>query len=184
MCKQTRIRVMLLMAAAGMLFALARGMPAQGKASSEYEVKAAFLLNFAQFIEWPQGTFASNDSPIVVGVLGTDPFGEVLEATFADALAQGRRLVVRRGRNVDDLRDCNMLFVSQSESDRQSEILASVRDSSMVTVSETKDFARRGGIINFYFEGNKVRFEINPGAAERKGLKLSSQLLKRARIVD
>jgi hypothetical protein len=151
---------------------------------TEYQVKAAFVLNFAQFIEWPQGSFASADSPILVGVLGKDPFGDALEATFAEATAQGRRLVVRRGGHVDEMRDCHLLFISASERDRHSEVLAALKDVSVVTISETEGFARRGGIINFYFEGKKVRFEINPGAAQRKHLKISSQLLKRAKIVD
>jgi hypothetical protein len=153
-------------------------------ALTEYQVKAAFLVNFAQFIEWPDGTFTAADSPIVVGVLGEDPFGDTLEKTFADVSAQGRRLVVRRGSVADDMRSCQLLFVSRSERDRTAEILATMKDLSIVTVSEIPDFARRGGIINFYIENKKVRFEINAGAAERKQLKISSQLLKRARVVD
>jgi hypothetical protein len=151
---------------------------------SQWQVKAAFILNFAQFIDWPEGTFADRDSPIVVGVLGDDPFEGALEQTFADASAQSRRLVVQHGRVADDMRNCNILFISPNERDRQSEILASLKDVNVVTISETPDFARRGGVINFYIDHSKVRFEINPTAAERKRLKISSQLLKRAKIVE
>ena len=156
---------------------------AQGQ-SGEYHVKAAFLLNFAQFIEWPVEAFADAQSPIVVGVLGDDPFGSTLEEVFREASAQGRPLIIQRSRHVDDLRQAHLIFISRSERDRISEVVAGLKDVSAATVSEIPEFARRGGVINFYLDGKKVRFEINPGAAERKRLKISSQLLKRARIVD
>jgi hypothetical protein len=157
---------------------------AQASPSDEYQIKAACLLNFAQFIEWPAASFAAPDAPIVVGVLGDDPFGTALEDTFQDESIQGRKLVVKRSHRVEDLKTCHMLFISNSEKDRLTEILASLGDASIVTVSEMDQFTQRGGIINFYLDHNKVRFEINTDAAQRKGLKISSQLLKRAKIVS
>jgi hypothetical protein len=151
---------------------------------SEYQVKAAFLLNFAQFIEWPAGAFSDGSAPIAIGVLGDDPFGDILESTLAGESAQGRPLVVKRSKQVEDLKDCHLLFISSSEKDHVTEILQSVKDSSAVTVSEFEGFGRRGGIINFVLDNKKVRFEINSTAARNKKLKISSQLLKRAKLVD
>jgi hypothetical protein len=157
---------------------------AQASLSDEYQIKAACLLNFAQFIEWPAASFAAPDAPIVVGVLGDDPFGTALEDTFQDESIQGRKLVVKRSRHVEDLKACHMLFISKSEKDRLTDILQSLGGASIVTVGEMDEFTQRGGIINFYLDHNKVRFEINTDAAQRKGLKISSQLLKRAKIVS
>jgi hypothetical protein len=151
--------------------------------SKEYQVKAACLLNFAQFIQWPEAAFAGSKSPVVVGVLGEDPFGTVLEQTFADEMIEGHKLVVKRSTNVEEMKSCHLIFISRSEKDRVSGILSSLNDASVVTVGEFEKFAHRGGVINFYLESNKVRFEINADAAKKKQLKISSQLLKRARIV-
>jgi hypothetical protein len=151
--------------------------------SKEYQVKAACLLNFAQFIQWPPAAFSDPGSPVIVGVFGEDPFGAALEQTFKDESIQGRALVVKRSRQIDDLKTCHLLFISKSEKDRVTEILSSLNNASVVTIGEIDGFAARGGIINFYLDSNKVRFEINVDAAEHKGIKVSSQLLKRAKIV-
>jgi hypothetical protein len=156
---------------------------AHAASSREYQIKAACLLNFAQFIEWPAAAFAKPDSPIIVGVLGDDPFGDALESTFRDESIQGRALLVRRARDLDDLKFCHLLFISKSEKARLTEILSGSIDTPAVTVGEIDEFAQRGGIINFYIDNAKIRFEVNPDAAQRKGLKIGSQLLKRARIV-
>ena len=151
--------------------------------SKEYQIKAACLLNFARFIQWPEATFAGPAAPIVVGVLGDDPFGEVLEQTFQGESVDGRLFVIKRSRQVEELKKCHMLFVSRSEKDRVPGILAALGTASVVTVGEIDGFASRGGILNFYVEGGKTRFEINANAAKRNGLPISSQLLKRAKIV-
>jgi len=151
--------------------------------SKEYEVKAAFLLNFAQFIQWPAASFPRPDTPFIIGVLGEDPFGAALEQTFQDESVQGRKFVIRRSRRVADMKGCHLVFISKSEKEQIAQILPSLDEPGLVTVSEVDDFVERGGVINFYIDKNKVRFEINLRAAERKGLKISAQLLKRARIV-
>jgi hypothetical protein len=160
-----------------------RTVRAQAAPSKEYQIKAACLLNFARFIQWPKSTFAEPSAPIVVGVLGDDPFGEVLEQTFHDESVEGRRFVIKRSRQVEELKTCHLLFVSRSEKDRVPGILATLGTASVVTVGEIDGFAGRGGILNFYVESGKIRFEINAEAAERGGLTISSQLLKRAKIV-
>jgi hypothetical protein len=162
---------------------VAREAAAQAAPSKEYQIKAACLLNFIQFIEWPAGSFAQAEAPIVVGVLGEDPFGEVLDYTFRDESVQGRRLVIKRSRQVEELKSCQLVFVCKSEKQRLAEVLAQLGDASVVTVGEVDEFARAGGIVNFYIESAKIRFEVNAETAQRKGLKIGSQLLKRARIV-
>lgn len=156
---------------------------AQAAASKEYQIKAACLLNFIQFIEWPPAAFAEPASPLIVGVLGEDPFGDALEQTFQDEPMQGRPVVVKRSRQFDDLKNCHLLFIGRSEKEHLAEILKVTSAFSTLTVSETDGFAQSGGIINFYIDGGKIRFEINPDAAQRSGLKVGSQLLKRARII-
>jgi len=173
----------LLILAAGWIMIGPPQSPAHAATSREYQIKAACLLNFAQFIEWPAAAFAKPDSPIIVGVLGDDPFGDALESTFRDESIHGRPLVVRRSRELDDLKSCHLLFISKSEKSRLTEILSGSGDTTAVTVGEIDEFAQRGGIINFYIDNAKIRFEVNPDAAQRKGLKIGSQLLKRARIV-
>jgi hypothetical protein len=157
---------------------------AQPSASKEYQVKAALLLNFAQFIQWPAAAFSAPDAPIVVGVLGDDPFGGALEQTFQDESIGSRKLLVKRSRRIDDLKSCQMLFVAASEKDRLPAILKETAGAAILTVGETDQFAQQGGIVNFYLESGRVRFEINLDAAERSGLKISSQLLKRAKVLS
>jgi YfiR/HmsC-like len=153
-------------------------------ASTEYQVKAALILNFAEFIEWPASEFPDARAPILVGVLGDDPFGDALEMTFQGETAQGRSFVVKRSQQLDDLRNCHLLFVSKSEKDRQADILSSLNGRSIVTIGESDGFAQQGGVINFYIENNRVHFEINLDAAQHKSLRINSQLLKRGKIVE
>jgi hypothetical protein len=151
--------------------------------SREYQIKAAFLLNFAQFIQWPANAFATPDAPFVIGVLGDDPFRAALDQTVEGETVRSRKIVLRRGRTADELKDCQMIFLGKSEEAHMREVLLKLGKSPVLTISEIRGFARRGGIIDFYPEGGKVRFEINPGAAEERGLKINSQLLSLGRIV-
>jgi len=149
----------------------------------EYEVKAAFLFNFAKFVEWPADAFDDPKSPIVVGILGDDPFGSIIEKTVAGKTVREKEFVIKRSRRIEDVERCHILFVSSSEEARLREILDKVKNSNVLTVGDTEGFAGRGGIINLTKEQNKVRFEINVDAAKRAGLKISSKLLKLAKVV-
>lgn len=173
-----------LLLASALIFAL---MPApvraQAAASREYQVKAVFLFNFLQFVEWPAEAFSDPTAPLRIGVLGDDPFGPALDEAIKGETVQGRRLVVRRSQRLEDLQDCQLLFISKSENRRAGEILSRLGDRPVLTVSEINGFARQGGVIAFYPEGKKVRFEINPATARHAGLKLSSQLLGLGRVV-
>jgi len=152
-------------------------------ADTEHQVKAAFLFNFAQFIEWPPSAFTNTNAPICIGILGADPFGESLDATVRDETIHGRTLVVRSSRKIEDLKDCQMIFISRSEKKNLDEIFAALKGKPVLTVGETEGFAERGGGINFYRDGNKVRFEINPAVTRQNGLRVSSELLSLGKIV-
>lgn len=152
--------------------------------SREYQVKAAFLYNFVQFVEWPPNTFENAESPFRIGILGEDPFGPALDQIVRGESIHGHRIEIVRSRHVQELEHCQMIFISRSDRGRLAEILQRLGGRQILTASEVPGFAARGGIINFYLEGNKVRFEINPSAARREGLKISSQLLNLGRIVE
>jgi hypothetical protein len=149
----------------------------------EYQVKAAFLYNFALFVEWPAGTFPTADAPLIIGVLGEDPFGGDLVATMKGEKAGSRSLVIRHHQRVEDIQQCHILFVSQSESARLEQIFASLKGRSILTVGEVEGFSSRGGMIRLVTESSKVRMRINVDAAKRAGLTISSKLLRPAQIV-
>jgi len=153
---------------------------AQDTSASEYRVKAAFLYNFAKFVEWPVG---APSGPIKIGILGKDPFGSTLDNTVKGKTANGRTLVIKRLKRTQDARSCHIVFVSESEKARITEILATIKGAPVLMVGDVERFAHRGGTVNFYLEQNKVRFEINVEAADKAGLKISSKLLSLARIV-
>jgi hypothetical protein len=147
----------------------------------EYAVKAAFLYHFAHFVEWSAAR--TNATTVTIGVLGKDPFGELLDNAVLGKTVAGRRVTVRRFTTIDDLQPCDILFVSSSEAARLPEVLARLGKSPVLTVGEADRFARRGGMIGFFFEDSRVRLEVNVGAADAAGLRISSKLLSVARLV-
>ena len=152
-------------------------------APSEYELKAAFLLNFASYVEWPSRVAADSGGAFVIGVCGDDPFGDLLDQTVVGKTINGRKVEVKRFSSIRDLKPCHVLFISSSEEGRTGRILSATKDWHVLIVGETDGFARKGGIVGFFIEDKKVRFEINPDEAHRSGLKISSKLLKLARVV-
>ena len=159
------------------------GSRAQETTFSEYEVKAAWLLNFARFVNWPTNTFQSLESPIVVGVAGKDPFGRLLEKAFAGKTVKGRSLVVRHPTTDQELRQCHIVFVSNSERRRLREILEKLGNHAVLTVGESEDFLDQGGVVNFVLKEKSIRFEINVQAAKSAGLRMEANLLKIATSV-
>ncbi len=156
--------------------------------SSEYLIKAGFIYNFAKFVEWPSAAFSQADSPIVIGVLGTDPFGNMLDRIVEDKKIGTRGFAVKRFKwgkdlNLKDLKDCKILFISASEKAHIDEIVQSVKGLPILTVGETPGFAERGGVIRFTLEDNRVRFEVNVDAAHQADLNISSRLLTLAKII-
>ncbi|MGH9774943.1 MAG: YfiR family protein [Candidatus Acidiferrales bacterium] len=156
---------------------------AQSEDVSEYQVKAAFLYNFAKFVDWPSDAFVSDTAPINLCVIGQDPFGDALDDAVRDKSIGRHKLVIRRTKKLDDEKACQIIFLSDSESKRLPEVLRSVSGASTLLVGERQAFAEQGGVIAFLLEDNKVRFAINVDAAERARLKISSKLLALATIV-
>jgi hypothetical protein len=146
----------------------------------EYEVKAAFLLNFAKLTEWPDAAFERPDSPIRVCVAGSNPFGRALAQTFQNETAGGRPLEARVIATPAQASGCHMVFVPRRHS-RAARDLIRAATPAAVTVGESDDFLTQGGAINFFIERGRVRFDINQQSAEQRGVRFSSQLLRLAR---
>jgi len=149
----------------------------------EYQVKAAYLFNFLKFVEYPGESFADPLAPIVIGVVGDDPFGNALPQVVIGKTVQGRDLVIHVYRSGEDLRGAHILFISASERKRLPTILASLHGSSVLAVSDASGFLDAGGMIQFLNENDRVRFAINTDATSRAKLKVSSKLLSLARPV-
>ena len=156
---------------------------AQSKGPTEYEIKAAFLYNFAKFVEWPPSAFSDPRQSLVVCVFGRDPFGHALEDALSGKSIGNRPVTLGRARQLADLAGCHVVFVSAAESPRLMEITNGLHGHSVLLVGETEGFASAGGTIQFVLDQNRVRFAINPDAANRAGLKISSRLLALATIV-
>ncbi len=155
--------------------------------SSEYLIKAGFIYNFAKFVEWPAAAFAQPDSPIVIGILGTDPFGSLIDRIVENKKIGARGFVVKRlkwGTDLKDLKECKILFVGASEKAHLDDLVQIVKSLPILTVGETPGFAERGGVIRFVLEDNRVRFEINVEAARQADLTISSRLLTLAKIIQ
>ncbi len=160
-----------------LLLASASGHAQEGQ-PSEYQVKAAFVYHFAQLVSWPPSAFAEPKSPMVIGVLGENPFGNLLESSVRGKTINGHPLTVREVRSPAEATNrCHVLFISSSEKRRLGEIFTGLQGSSLLTVGETDRFTEMGGMINFIREGTKIRFQINDTAARSAGLKVSSKLL-------
>lgn len=149
----------------------------------EYDVKAVYLLNFGKFVTWPGQGDKQADSTFPVCVLGQDPFGHALDNTLTGEKLAGLNVVARRIEKPQEAIGCRILFISRPESSHPGAILEALRDAPVLTVGDSPDFARRGGMIQFVLQGDRVRFTVNLNAASRAGLKLSSQLLKVASSV-
>jgi len=155
-----------------------------GGEATEYEVKAAFLYHFAQLVEWPNPL--ASDRPFVVALVGADPFGPVLDDVIGAQQVRGRTVRIERYRSVEALpASPQILFVGMSDGSELQRVLDAVARTPVLTIGELDRFAERGGMIGFRLtRAGRVTFDINRTAAERVGLKLSSQLLKLARIVE
>ena len=155
---------------------------AQPAFDREYQIKAAVLYNALKFVEWPAEVLSEASPTITICVLGEDPFGVALDSIRGKVI-KGRTLEIRRLEGAQDPGGCQVLFISSSEKTRLAQIMQSLKDLRILTVSETKQFAELGGIINLTIEKNNIRFAINVDSAERAGLKVSSELLKLATVV-
>jgi len=156
---------------------------AESVLTGEIQVKAAFLFKFVKFIEWPSESFADPDAPICIGIIGEEPLKKVLEDAVLGEIIHGRKLVVQYFRTIEDIKQCQLLFISRSEKGRLAEIISSLDRQPILTVSDIEGFPRNGGAIRLYLEDKKFRFEINPTVAQDHKVKISAQLLQLAKIV-
>ena len=180
---QDAVRRVLLIACA-LSLSLSAAVGVHAAPTPEYLIKAAYLYNFALFVGWPADAFSTPDAPIVIGIVGADPFDQALDRTVQNKRINRRPIVVRRLNWGSDLRQCHMLFISASEAAKAADMPARLEGLPILVVGESSDFARRGGTINFTLDDNKIRFEVNLDAAKKSRLDISAKLLNVAtRIV-
>lgn len=161
-------------------FAFPRCGAAQDAPPTEYQIKAAFLFNFAKFVEWPPQAFPEPASPLVIGILGANVFGDNLEHTIQNKTINNHPLQFKTFDRVSEVTNCQVLFISASEESRFNNIIETLHGLNVLTVSESNHFLEAGGMVNFVLENNRVRFQINNQAAQKAGLKISSKLLSLA----
>lgn len=150
--------------------------------AGEYELKAVFLFNFAQFVEWPASAFSGNESPLIIGVLGTDPFGNYLNEVVKGEKIGMRPLEVRRFLPGEQIDSCHVLYISKSEQSTLSSVLEMLRTRPILTVGEAEDFTLHGGMIQFVSVGHNIRLKINLHTARQHMVEISSKLLS-SRVV-
>jgi len=156
---------------------------AQSAATKEYQLKAVFLFNFAQFVEWPTNAFPEAQAPLVIGVMGENPFGTYLDEIVRGEEVNKHPLTIQHYRRAEEIKTCHILFISQSEMGRLDQILASLKGRNILTVGDAESFAQRGGMIRFVTEKNKIRLKINLETVKAAALTISSKVLRAAEIV-
>ena len=193
------VSIITLISILGVLW-LATPTSAYSTSSHEYEIKAAFLYNFMKFVGWPQEKTGDANEPIILGIIGKDPFGKAANSIEGKKVGQ-RDVVVRQFKSLmelkehfepneselnqlaQSLRKCHLLFVCSSERDLFRDIIGMVKSSAVLTVGDTDGFLESGGIINFLVEESKIRFEINLVSAKKAKIDIRSQLLRLAKRV-
>jgi hypothetical protein len=154
----------------------------QNVPSREEQVKAAMLYNFVQFVEWPADAFAASDSPLIIGVMNPNPFGDVLDQLVRGKSVNSHPIIIRHCNSADEIQGCHALFVPAARESDLNSIFRKIADKPVLSVGESDAFPWAGGIMRFYTEDNKIRFEVNVDAAVRARLTISSKLMKLARI--
>jgi hypothetical protein len=156
----------------------------QPLSNKEYEIKAAFLFNFTQFVEWPEHSFPVAKSPFIIGILGEDPFGSVLEEIVAGEKVKGHPVIIQHYYSAHDFRNCQILYVAAESQELFRNCLNKVNEQNVLTVSDIPDFTDSGGMIEFILENKKIRLRINLDRARNAGLSIDSRLLRLAQIVS
>jgi hypothetical protein len=157
---------------------------AQAPVKREYQIKAAFLFNFCQFVEWPPDAFASAEAPFVIGVYGNNPFGHYLEETVAGEDVNGHPVVVKYFNSVDNVDSCQILFVSAHEKSECEQVLSALKGKAVLTIGDAPYFLAQNGMIKFFTRNNSIKFQINLEETKTAGLVLSSKLLRLAEIYE
>ncbi len=159
------------------------GLYGQSKLPDDDQVKAVFLYNFSQFVEWPPTAFQDGDAPLVIGIAGEDPFGKYLEEVIDGEEIKGRPFTIRRFGPEEEVNGCHILFVNLSSPDQTIEMITSLKGQSTLTVSDQAGFLDAGGMIQFISAEDKILFQINQEASSAADLKISSKLLRLAEVV-
>src|ERR1051326_63931 len=155
-----------------------------GEPAEDLETKARFLVNFAQFTEWPSTAFASNKAPLIIGILGADPFGKHLDKLAQNELVRGHHVRISRYRKVEEIKTCHILYISESEGPRLDRIIRTMKEKPVLTVSEIENSETRGVLIRMGTENKKISLAINPRSAKAAHLTLKSKLLRLGQIVE
>ena len=166
------------------VFAMSMICPSQQESLPEYQVKAVFLYNFAQFVEWPPHAFAEGNAPLIIGILGSDPFGNYIDEIIKGENVNGHPLIVKRCQTIDEIKTCHILFIGSNEKDRVKLICEKLKSRNILTVGDVPNFAKQGGMVRFFIEDNKTKIRINLEAAKKEDLSISSKLLRLAEIVN
>lgn len=157
---------------------------AQHPISKEYQVKAVFLYNFTQFVQWPTSAFPSEDFPMIIGILGVDPFGSYIDDLTKGELVGTHPVTVVRYRSAQEISECHILYVNLKDKDGIRRALADLKVKPVLTVSDADSFTRNGGIIKFMNEFGRIRLQINTDIATGAELVISSKLLRLSEIVS
>lgn len=179
---RTRILLFILPTLAALFLLVAPGVAADSRTKTEYMVKAAYLYNFLDFVEWPYEPVADIQKPYHICILGKNPFSGITEK-MTDKRIRHRKVAVHSISSVEELKECHLLYISASERDALPQILHALKSKSVLTVSDMQNFVNQGGMIGFVNQSGTIRFEINTKAAQQTGLTISSYLLKLARII-
>ncbi len=156
---------------------------AQTPVAVEYQLKAAFLFNFTKFVEWPADVYSSDQDPFVIGILGGNPFGSFLEDVAAGEKVNGHPLVISYFKNTNEIKRCQILFINKTGQYNVSDILSDLKGKSVLTVGDTPDFLKLGGMVRFFINAsNKVQLQLNPDIAKTVRLQISSKLLRLTEI--
>lgn len=156
---------------------------AEQQKPGEYQIKATYLYNFINFIDWPPESHFNSNPSINLCIFGDDPFGDDID-DIRNEIVKGKKLKIKSCSSLDKLKSCDILFIPASEKKHFEQILNSIRKSNVLTVSDTEELIHQGAVISFFVEHKKVRFAVNIKAARRSGLKISAKLLKLAKIVS
>jgi hypothetical protein len=154
----------------------------QTPVTREYQLKAVFLFNFTQFVEWPASSFSTDQSPLVIGILGKDPFGAALPEIVSGEKVNGHTVTVQYYNNTEEIKTCHILFINLAEPKKMERVVESLKGRNILTVSDAPDFSEQGGMVRFFIRDNKIKFQINLEASKAASLVLSSKLLKLADI--
>ncbi|MEO8088244.1 MAG: YfiR family protein [Bacteroidota bacterium] len=162
-----------------MLLLLFSGSTASGQHTdvNEYQVKAVFLYNFTQFIDWPATSFNTPEEPFVIGIIGENPFGFFLDEVIAGEKFGTHPIIVKKFEEIHDISNCHILYINSSDAIWVGKILSSVSDKNMLTVSDAPNFSKVGGMVRFFTENKKIRLQINVERSKASRLNISSKLL-------